>query len=86
MPSSEPRYKGWEEVEDLTNPAAAARLKVDGVSYVIFHLIDPAPNPYDDWRFFRAAKYPDSKENELFTAAGLSLVREFPEALVYKVN
>ncbi len=85
MPSSQPRYRIWEEIEDLTQPASFNRLREDGVRYVIYHLTDPTPNPYDDWRFFRAGYYPSLEKSDKISRAGFRLIKEFPEALVYEL-
>ncbi|MCL5004208.1 MAG: hypothetical protein M1352_02970 [Patescibacteria group bacterium] len=85
MPSSDTRYKIWDEVENLADPKAAAVLKEQGISYVIYHLTDLTPNPYDDYRFFRFAKAPTLTLETQIEMAGFKPVSRFPEAIVYEV-
>lgn len=86
MPSSEPRIKLWDSLRDLRSSQAYLVLKQDGVRYLIYHLVDLTPNPYDDWRFFRVAKRPTELEEAQIEAAGFKKIRDFPEAIVYEVT
>ncbi len=85
MPGSEPRYKLWGSVKDLTDTASHQTLKNEGVRYLIYHLTDLAINPYDDWRFFRFAKPPTIEQEKNIELAGFKKVAQFPEAIVYEL-
>ena len=86
MPSSDPRFKLWNDIQYLQDSKSYQVLRAEGVKYVIYHLQDLTYNPYDDWRFFRFAKEPTTEEEAQFSQAGFKLVERFPEALVYEVN
>ena len=73
-------------MQDLEDSNAFAILKTERVKYVIYHLVDLTPNPYDDWRFFRAGPRPTESKLQTIQAAGFKLIKEFPEALVFEIN
>lgn len=85
MSDANPRFALWGDLKFLTNPRAHETLKREGVRYVIYHLKDLTPNPYDDWRFFRFAPPPKDAEEKFYSDIGLKRVAEFPEAIVYEV-
>lgn len=86
MPGESPRSKIWDTVGNLEDGRAFVTLKREGVKYVIYHLVDLTPNPYDDWRFFRAAKAPTAEKLGAIKEAGFRLVESFPEALVLEID